>query len=236
MLHIFTEVGVREVGHVDGDPQACGIGNDVHRLVHVQTSLRGGIPVIIAVGRVLGAVFHCVLEGGDRTQVQESQLIVVAEKLRQGGVFAHVQRRQLIARAGKAFQGSVFAHVKRCQLITVAVKLFQGGEVLHAFQVRNVFSVAAHRCDRRQLRRAQIAVAVFVILLHIFTEVGVREVGRVDGHVSRVGCCGGGGESRGQQTANQSQGQKQGKYSFHVLFLLFVGFHSQVSSGDGCFG
>ena len=239
------------------------IGDDRHRLVHVQLCHGGGgiIAVTLAVGAVLGSVFHRVLEewnpahvqrsqmigfavnpvqGGVFTQVQGSQLIAAAVKRLQGGVFAQVQGLQLIVVAVKRLQGGVFAQVQGRQSIVVAFKSRQGCEVLDALQIHNVHSAAYHRFGRRQLRLAQRAVAVGVELgRNVDAEEGVREIRCVDSHVPRGGFHGGdglGGKGRGEQAAGQGQGQQQGKQFFQVLHGNSSLFDMLTGRGGGSCG
>ena len=87
--HDGAEFIIGEVRGVDGDAFWLN-GDNGHRLIYKQRTLCGCVPVIITVGRVLGAVFHRILDGGNREHIQPGQLVAVAVKILQDSVVTHV--------------------------------------------------------------------------------------------------------------------------------------------------
>ena len=100
-----------------------------------------------------------------------------------------------------------------------ALQIGQCGKELDAFQIRNLFGEASHLLYRVPLHLREDAVMVAVILVgDEGPEVGVGEIGLVDGYVSPgVRSGGGGGEGRRDQAADQGQGQQQGKESIQTF-------------------
>ena len=86
-----------------------------------------------------------------------------------------------------------YAYLQLCQQVVSAVQIGQRSEKLKALQAADIPLDRGHIRHFGDLRRAEDAVFIFVESGQVAAEMGIREIGLVDGHVAGHRFVGGGG-------------------------------------------
>ena len=139
-------------------------------LAHIQT----GQPVSVAIQKI---------QSGILAHIQTGQLVLVAIQILQFCVLAQIQTGQLVCGAIQFLQCCILAHIQPTQLVYGAIQFLQVGEELDAFQGFHELVLNIDHSGSIPLTLAEgIIIVLIKFCLDVSSEIGVREVGSVNGN------------------------------------------------------